>query len=66
MAQPEKALEWIRGWTTPDGWLVLPQSESAAEVTAPAGVRFEATRRYQVPLGGPARTIWLGRAAERP
>lgn len=63
MAQPEQALEWIRGWTTPEGWLVLPQSESAPGVIAPAGVRFESIRRYQVPLGGPARALWLGRVS---
>ena len=64
MAQPEQALEWIRGWTTVEGWLVLPQSESAREITAPASVRFEAIRRYQVPLGGPARSLWLGRVTD--
>lgn len=65
MAQPQQALQWIRGWATPEGWLVIPQSESAAEIVAPAGVRFEAIRRYQVPLGGPARSLWLGRVVER-
>jgi 16S rRNA (guanine527-N7)-methyltransferase len=63
MAQPAQVLEWMRRWATPDGWLVLPQSDPAPNIVAPAGVRFEAIRRYRVPLGGPARSVWLGRLA---
>lgn len=63
MAQPAEALQWMRRWASPDGWLVLPQSDPAPSVKAPAGVQFEATRRYQVPLGGAVRSLWLGRPA---
>lgn len=63
IAQPAQALRWMRRWATPDGWLVLPQSDSAQSIAAPADIRFEAMRRYQVPLGGPARSAWLGRPA---
>jgi 16S rRNA (guanine527-N7)-methyltransferase len=61
MAQPAQVLRWMRRWATPDGWLVVPQSDSVPHIAAPAGIRFEAIRRYQVPLGGPARSAWLGR-----
>jgi len=61
MAKPAQVLRWMRRWATPDGWVVVPQSESAPSIAAPAGIRFEAIRRYQVPLGGPARSVWLGR-----
>jgi len=63
MAQPAAVLQWMRRWATPDGWLVLPQSDPAPSIRAPAGVRFEAIRRYQVPLGGIVRSLWLGRPA---
>jgi 16S rRNA G527 N7-methylase RsmG len=63
MAQPAAVLQWMRRWATPDGWLVLAQSDPPASVVAPAEVRFEAIRRYRVPLGGAARSLWLGRPA---
>jgi len=63
MAQPAQVLQWMRRWATPDGWLVLPQSDSVPRIAVPADIRFEAIRRYQVPLGGPARSLWLGRPA---
>ena len=63
IAQPAQALQWMRRWAAPDGWLVLPRSDSAPDIAAPAEIRFEAIRRYQVPLGGAARKLWLGRPA---
>ena len=63
MAQPAKVLTWMRRWAAPDGWLVLAQSDPPASVVPSPGVRFEATRRYRVPLGGPFRSLWLGRPA---
>jgi 16S rRNA (guanine527-N7)-methyltransferase len=63
MAQPAQVLQWMRRWATTDGWLVLPQSDSVPRIAVPADIRFEAIRRYQVPLGGPARSLWLGRPA---
>jgi 16S rRNA (guanine527-N7)-methyltransferase len=63
MARPAEVLQWMRRWVAPDGWLVLAQSDPGPSVKAPAGVRFEAIRRYQVPLGGASRSLWLGRPA---
>jgi 16S rRNA (guanine527-N7)-methyltransferase len=63
MARPAEVLQWMRRWVAPDGWIVLAQSDPAPSVKAPAGVRFAATRRYRVPLGGASRSLWLGRPA---
>jgi len=63
MAQPATALQWMRRWVTPDGWLVLAQSDRPRSVVAPADVRFEEIRRYRVPLGDVSRSLWLGRPA---
>jgi 16S rRNA (guanine527-N7)-methyltransferase len=59
MAEPEQVLGWMRRWVAPDGWLALAQSDPAPAIAAPAGIRPIAPRRYQVPLGGPSRTLWL-------
>jgi 16S rRNA (guanine527-N7)-methyltransferase len=66
MAKPAVALAWLRDWATPDGWIVLPRSEKQPEVQPieiPAGVIGVETRTYDVPLGGPRRTLWIGRRA---
>jgi 16S rRNA (guanine527-N7)-methyltransferase len=59
MAEPEQVLGWMRRWVGPGGWLALAQSDPAPPIAAPAGIRPVAPRRYQVPLGGPSRTLWL-------
>ncbi len=65
MAQPSIALAWLRDWVAPAGWIVLPLSESQSEdgppIEAPEGVIQAETRSYDVPLGGPRRTLWIGR-----
>jgi 16S rRNA (guanine527-N7)-methyltransferase len=60
MAEPAQVLAWMRRWVDPDGWLVLAQSDPAPPILAPPGIRPVAPRRYQVPLGGPSRSLWLG------
>ena len=60
MAEPAQVLAWMRRWVDPDGWLVLAQSDPAPAIIAPPGIRSVAPRRYQVPLGGPSRSLWLG------
>lgn len=65
MAQPATALVWLRDWVKPDGWIVLPLSESQIEgsprIEAPEGVTWVETRHYEVPLGGARRSLWIGR-----
>ncbi|RIL07606.1 MAG: hypothetical protein DCC71_02445 [Proteobacteria bacterium] len=65
MAKPAIALEWMRRWAAPGGFVVLPRSENAPELgEATTGIERVAVRRYVVPLGGPARIIWIGRRAD--
>jgi 16S rRNA (guanine527-N7)-methyltransferase len=61
LARPARALEWMPRWAAPGGWLLLPGAEAAPEVPEAIGYRFEALRRYRLPCGGPARTLWIGR-----
>lgn len=65
MAQPTLALGWMRDWVGPDGWIALPlsgpQTAEGPSVEVPAGVVYVETRRYEVPLGGPQRALWIGR-----
>lgn len=65
MAQPALALGWMRDWVGPEGWIVLPlsgpQTEDGPPIEAPASVVYVETRRYEVPLGGPPRALWIGR-----
>lgn len=60
---PRAVLELMRPWAAPGGWLAIPYSEELPELDPPDGVAAEDPRRYQVPLGGPRRSLWLGRAA---
>jgi 16S rRNA (guanine(527)-N(7))-methyltransferase RsmG len=61
MAHPARSLEWMRRWAEPGGWLVLPRAARAARFDPPAGARIECVREYQVPLGGPSRSLWVAR-----
>jgi len=60
MAQPSQAVAWMLPWVEPGGLVLLPGSESAPEVDG-EGFSVEAIRRYRLPCGGPARTLWVGR-----
>ena len=60
MARPERALEFMLPWVAPGGWLLLPGSESPPRVPTDARWAQAEIRRYQVPLGGPVRTLWIG------
>ncbi len=60
MAEPAQVLAWMRRWANPGGWLVLAQSDPAPPIATPPGIREAALRRYQVPLGGSRRSLWLG------
>ena len=64
MAQPEAALAWMLPWAAPGAWLILPGAGNVPDVptdeTSPWTV--EPPGHYQVPCGGPSRTLWLGRA----
>lgn len=61
LAQPERAIALMLPWVEPGGWLVLPRSAEAEPVEAPRELEAGRTIRYQVPAGGPGRTIWIAR-----
>jgi len=61
MARPAQALAWMLPWAEPGGLLLLPGSESAPAAGERSGFSVEAIRRYRLPCGGPARTLWIGR-----
>lgn len=61
MAEPTHVLEWMRRWADSTGWLALAQSDPPASFATPPWIGSATSRRYQVPLGGPARSLWLGR-----
>jgi 16S rRNA (guanine527-N7)-methyltransferase len=60
MVHPTQAVAWMLPWAEPGGLLLLPGPESPPEVGC-GRFSVEAIRRYRVPCGGPARTLWIGR-----
>lgn len=60
IARPEAALPLMRRWVEIDGHLFLPGGAHGPVVEAP-GVQTERLVRYRAPLGGPERSLWVGR-----
>lgn len=65
LAKPALAVARLLPWVEPGGWILLPGGESPPEVPARPGVEHVRSVAYQVPLDGPRRTLWLGRARTR-
>ncbi|MDJ0866927.1 MAG: 16S rRNA (guanine(527)-N(7))-methyltransferase RsmG [Myxococcota bacterium] len=63
VASPARALDWMYAWCRPAGWLALPLGDPPPPLVPPSYVHECELRRYRVPLGGPARQLWLGRLA---
>lgn len=61
VAKPARALAWMKPWAKIGGWLALPGGESPPSIAPSADVVAERVIEYQVPGGGPRRTLWLGR-----
>jgi 16S rRNA (guanine527-N7)-methyltransferase len=61
IARPAQAVMWMRDWAEAGGLVLLPGAESAPQVPRTEGISFEAVQRYDVPCGGPKRTLWIGR-----
>jgi len=61
LAQPDLAISWMLPWVAPGGWLVLPRSAGADPLPNPPGLEPGRTASYQVPAGGPARSLWMAR-----
>lgn len=63
LARPEQAIGLMLPWVAPGGWLVLPLAAGAAPIAPPAPLAHARIAAYQVPAGGPERSLW---AAHRP
>jgi len=66
LASPSRALELGLAWVRPGGILALPGAETPP--SPPSHPQITSTRvvRYEVPLGGPRRTLWLGQRGGQP
>ncbi len=60
LAQPRQALEWMRPWAAPGGWLLIPSTVDGPELPGSDGLAAAHVRAYAVP-GGARRRLWLGR-----
>jgi 16S rRNA (guanine527-N7)-methyltransferase len=57
---------WMIPWAEPDGMLVLPAGREVPSKSPDQRAVNARVLRYQVPLGGPERQVWLARrSAER-
>jgi 16S rRNA (guanine527-N7)-methyltransferase len=64
LAAPDAVLGLARDWAEPEGWIGIPGSQGAQGPSSrPAWIAAVRAVRYQVPCGGPARSLWLGRVA---
>ena len=61
MGPPGDLVARMRAWASPGGWLAIPYSTQPPEIAPPPGVGEEPALFYQVPRGGPRRSVWLGR-----
>jgi 16S rRNA (guanine527-N7)-methyltransferase len=61
MGAPSRVLPWMLPWALPGGCLVLPGGDAPPEPGRHGEIEDVQILRYQVPLGGPARTVWIGR-----
>lgn len=61
LAQAERAIDWMLPWVAPGGWLALPRSAGGEPVPEAPGLEPGRSLPYRVPLGGPARVLWIAR-----
>ncbi|HYB13357.1 MAG TPA: RsmG family class I SAM-dependent methyltransferase [Myxococcota bacterium] len=66
VARPRAAALLLLPWVRPDGWLIIPGGSRGPVIGPLPGVESERILHYQVPLGGPRRSIWLGRKERSP
>ncbi len=60
VAPPGSLVEWMRRWAVPGGLLAVPGGTSPRKVDVP-DLADARNASYQVPLGGPTRTVWIAR-----
>ncbi len=65
-ARPDAALKLLLPWVSPGGLLLIPGGARAPVLAPHASVGALPLVRYEVPLEGPQRTLWVGRKAGNP
>jgi 16S rRNA (guanine527-N7)-methyltransferase len=60
IGRPEAALSLMLHWVEIGGYLLLPAG-ARESVIVDSRVRTETVVRYRAPLGGPVRSLWIGR-----
>jgi 16S rRNA (guanine527-N7)-methyltransferase len=61
MAKPSAALPLLLRWSEPGGWLAIPAGIRPPALEPSPSLRSSEVRRYQVPLTGVERSVWIGR-----
>jgi 16S rRNA (guanine527-N7)-methyltransferase len=62
VAPPQKLVPWMLRWAQPGAWLAVPGGSRPRSAGTPMGLAGSQMVSYAVPLAGPPRTLWLGRA----
>lgn len=58
---PGQVLAWMLPWVRPGGWLLLPGGAQAPQPPPHPEIAEARVASYAEPLGGPDRTLWIGR-----
>jgi 16S rRNA G527 N7-methylase RsmG len=61
MAQPERAVRWMLPWVDPGGLMLIPGGKNPLQLAEIKGLVQLPPAAYQVPCGGPERSVWMGR-----
>ena len=60
LTQPSRAVAMSLPWCEAGGWIAVPGAEIPPLPDPISGVARPEIRSYQVPCGGPQRTLWIG------
>ena len=61
VAPPSQLVPWMLRWARRGGFLGVPGGTLPRQAGDVAGLMSSESIRYQVPLGGAARTVWVGK-----
>jgi len=63
LGPPRQVLDWMLPWAKIGGLLAIPGGEEPPDPGYHPGAADVRIAHYRVPLGGPARTLWMARRA---
>ena len=63
VAQPQRLLSDMLRWAAPRAVLAVPGGTTPREPAGTGGLESTDVLSYQVPRGGPSRTVWVGRVS---